>query len=60
MRSTRDYAIQLSVHLSLQNLKFILHDTMAKNAELTQLLAEKEAELTRAKETIISDLEQQV
>ena len=33
---------------------------MAKNAELTQLLAEKEAELNRAKDTIISGLKQQV
>ena len=33
---------------------------MAKNAELTQLLAEKEAELTRAKETIMSEPEQQI
>ena len=33
---------------------------MAENAELTQLLTGKEAKLTRAKETIKSDLELQI
>ena len=39
------------LHLT-QNLKCILHDILTENVELKQQLVRKEAELTRAEETI--------